>query len=82
MADLTGDLTTQAVEPASSSSDGQSATARPVADIIAAQQFLDAKSALTKRRRGIAFSKLVPPGTLPDEGRTGNLGSFNSPGGY
>lgn len=72
MADLTSDIATQAVEPASAAADGQSASARPIADVITAQQFLDAKAAVKKRRRGVLFTKLVPPGALDDCGKSGN----------
>lgn len=81
MPDLTSDIATQALEPSSVSADGQSASARPVADLVTAQQFLDARSAMRKRRRGVTFTKLVPPGAACDEGRTG-VGAFNTPGGY
>lgn len=71
MADLSDDIATQAVGPSSASVDGRSATARPVADLIAAQQFLDAKAAVAKRRRGVTLTKLVAPGALDDCGRAG-----------
>jgi hypothetical protein len=60
--DLATDIAQQAVEPASTTSDGQSATGRPVADLIAADQYLAQKAARAKRRRGIYFSQLVTPG--------------------
>lgn len=63
MADLTPDIASQAVEPAAVAVDGQSATARPVADQIAADVYAGkGKTAGTKRRRGIMFSKLTTPG--------------------
>ena len=77
MADLSGDIATQAVEPATSSADGQSATARAIGEVIQADQYLAARARVGKRRRGITFSKLVAPGALPDCGRAG---SFDSPG--
>ena len=80
--DLTSDIATQAVEPMSSTVDGNSSASRSMADIIAGQQFLDAKVTQRKRRRGVVFTKLVTPGALTDEGRTGDLGGFNLPGVY
>ena len=67
--DLAGEIASQAVEPSSSASDGQSATARPVADLIAADRYLAAKAAAVGRRKGMTFSKLVPPGCTPDVGQ-------------
>lgn len=70
MADITGDIETQAVEPISVSADGQSASRAPTADLIKAQQFLDSKAAVRKRRRGLLFTKLTPPGPASDSGRS------------
>jgi hypothetical protein len=67
--DITTTIASQAVEPASASADGQSASARPVTDLIAAQQFLDNSVARQSRRRGIMYSKLIPPGALSDCGQ-------------
>lgn len=67
--DLTSDIAQQAVEPASSSGDGQSTSGRSIGDLIKAQQFLDGKRAMRKRRRGIRMTQLVPPGPLDDCGR-------------
>lgn len=68
MADLSNDIAQQAVEPLTSAADGQSATGRPVADLATAENHVNALSALRKRRRGVSFTKLVPPGALPDCG--------------
>lgn len=78
MADLTTDISTQAVEPASSSADGQSASARPIADLITAQQYLDIRAANRKRRRGIGFARLTAPGAADDQG--GTLSGSCTPG--
>lgn len=67
--DLAGTIATAAASPAAASVDGQSVSARPVGDLITADQYLAAKEAAQKRRRGVRFSKLVPPGPLPDDGR-------------
>lgn len=79
MADLSNDIAQQAVEPISSAADGQSSTGRSTADMIAADQYLAQKAAAKKRRRGVSFTKLVPPGPADDCGRTG-LGGFATPG--
>ncbi|HEY1186929.1 MAG TPA: hypothetical protein VGE74_04695 [Gemmata sp.] len=69
MPDLTNDIAQQAVEPASVTADGQSTTARPLGDTIKGQQFLDAKAAAKKRRRGVLMTVLTTPGALGDCGR-------------
>jgi hypothetical protein len=66
--DLTDVIAEEAASPSSSASDGQSATGRPLADLIAADRYLAAKAAAQSRRKGLTFSKLIPPGTLPDGG--------------
>lgn len=67
-ADLSQTIADEAAAPLSSSSDGQASTGRPIADLIAADRYLAAKAAAGQRRRGLSFSKLIPPGTLPDNG--------------
>lgn len=74
--DLSDDIAQQAAEPASVSADGQTTTARPLADVIAGQQYLDARAAVRKRRRGVLFTKLVPPGAIDDGGRAAGIGGF------
>lgn len=66
--DLADTIATEAVSPASSAADGQSATARPLADLITADRYLAAKAAMASRRKGVSFSKLIPPGPLCDGG--------------
>lgn len=80
--DLAETIAEQAAEPVSSSTDGQSATGRPIADLIAADQHLAAKRVAAARRplRGVAITQLITPGALDDNGR-GN-GTFSSPGGW
>jgi xanthine dehydrogenase iron-sulfur cluster and FAD-binding subunit A len=74
--DLSSDLAQQAVEPASSSGDGHSASARPIGDLLKAQQALDARVTVRKRRRGMITTQLTTPGALDDAGRstTGGFG--------
>lgn len=62
MTDISEDISAQAVEPAASSADGQSASARPIADMITAQQFADNRAAIKKRRRGLTITTLTTPG--------------------
>jgi hypothetical protein len=71
--DLSADIASQAIEPASASADGQIASARPVADLILADQYLAGKVALKRKARGIQFSKLIPPAAYSDQGGTGGL---------
>jgi hypothetical protein len=66
--DLSADIAQQATEPVAVTADGQSTTGRGVADLIAAQQFLDARAALAKRRRGMLMTQLTTPGPVHDGG--------------
>ena len=69
LTDLTGTVATSAAGPLSASQDGASATARPIADIIAANNYLAATAAAAQsRRRGLRFTKLIPAGALSDSG--------------
>ncbi len=68
MPDLSTTITTAAGDPASASVDGQSATSRPIADLILADQYLAGRVGITKKHRGIRFSKLLPAGCLSDQG--------------
>jgi hypothetical protein len=82
LADLSDTIETLAEgKIASSTIDGNSATAQPIAGLIQADQYLAAKTAASKRRRGIRFSKIINPGALSDAG--GTLGGTCSyPGGW
>lgn len=62
--DLSTTIATEAATPQSSSGDGQSASARPIGDLIKAQQFLDARVVMKKRRRGILSTQLTTPGAI------------------
>lgn len=66
--ELTDDLVSQLSDPASSTADGQSATARPVGEVIKGITFGAAEKALAKRRRGMTFGKIIAPGPLCDNG--------------
>lgn len=73
MPDLTPDIEQQAAEPAAATSDGQSATARPIGDLIEADRYLKGNAALSgtnanggpvsgwKRTRP---ARAVPPGAV------------------
>lgn len=79
--DIGADIAEQAVEPAASASDGQSATARPLGDQIRADQHLAQRRAGRRRLRGVAVTQLITPGALDDGGcRPG--GAFDQPGGW
>lgn len=67
MADLSNDIAEQVIEPITSAADGQSSTGRSVEELIRADQYLAAKSAITKRRRGVYFSKISTPGAMSDQ---------------
>jgi hypothetical protein len=75
-ADLSSDIAAQAVEPISTTADGQSSTGRSVADLIAADQYLAGKAASRMRRRGVAYVKLIPAGPLSDGGRNNGCNNF------
>jgi len=79
VATLNDTIATVAAQPASSSNDGQSASAHPLAALNATANRLAQVAAVKKRRRGISFTKLVTPGALPDNGRAG---AFDSPSYY
>lgn len=64
--DLTDIIATEAVSPVSSAADGQSASGRPIAELIAADKYLAAKAASKLGRRGLLFTKLLPPGPTGD----------------
>lgn len=68
--DLEPTIVQAALEPASASADGQSATGRSIADLIAADQYLAGKVAAKQKRRGLTFSKIVPAGAISDDGTT------------
>lgn len=77
--DLSPDIAQQAAEPASVTADGQSTTARPIGDVLKAQQYLDARAQVRKRRRGMLMTQLTTPGALTDDGQAvcgcnGNFG--------
>jgi hypothetical protein len=82
MADLSEQIEQAGSDPATVSVDGLSVGAKPIGELIKADQYLAAKSAAANRRRGIRFSKIVNPGALSDQGGAITAGSFNTPGYY
>lgn len=60
--DLGDTIADAASTPSSASSDGQSVSARPLADIVEADRYLRSKEAASKPGRGLRFTKLRPPG--------------------
>lgn len=79
MPDLSDTIETIAGEPAAATSDGLSATAQKIGDLIEADQYLNTRTAARGRRRGIVYAKLLPSGALSDSGRT--CGGYNPCGG-
>lgn len=71
---------TQAItDPAASAADGQSVTARPVAEIVLGIQFAAAAAAAVLPHWGLRRKKMIPPPQVDGHaGRTGGPG----PGGY
>lgn len=60
-ADLSQSITDAAGTPQSASADGQSASARPIDQLIKADQYLALRAAAGLRRRGMRFSRLILP---------------------
>lgn len=57
------DIVDAALSPQSTTIDGNTVTARPIADLVEAKQQAELASAVnTRTSRGIRFNKLVPPG--------------------
>ena len=77
--DLTPNITQGASDPASFTTDGQSATAKPIDQLIAADAYAGSGAiASRKRRRGLFFTKMLAPGAFPDNGGAclGGLNGF------
>ncbi len=79
--DLSAQIEQAAADPQSATSDNQSATARPIADLIAADQYLAAKAAIGLKYRGIRMSKILPAGPVSDMNGSRVGGGFNTSGG-
>ncbi len=62
--DLSAEIREAATGVARMTVDGQSAEAVPVKDVIEADRYLAARNAAKKRRCGLRFMKLVPPGSV------------------
>jgi hypothetical protein len=80
MADQSGQIQTNALAPAQVTVDGTTVQQQKVPDQILGDRYAATASALGKRRRGLRFSKLIPPGPVSDNGGTGNsaAGGFDS----
>ena len=61
--DLKDTIRENAEGPAKAAGDSGSIEQHKLADQIAADRYLCAKEATKSKRRGLAFNKLVPPGT-------------------
>ncbi len=64
MSDLTEQIEQAAETPAAASQDGRSATARPIADLIAADKHLAAKEAAARGMNGLVFQQMKSPNAL------------------
>jgi len=62
MADLDAQIHDAAAGPAKVTSDGLSVDAQKIPDLIAADKYLASKAAAKLPRRGLRYSKFVPPG--------------------
>lgn len=71
MADLTDTIEQAAQDPAAATSDGQSATARPIADLIAADRYLKGQQAVEEVNvnggpksgwGALRTARVIPPG--------------------
>lgn len=70
MALTAAEVSQLASDPHAASVDGQSVTSRAADDVIKLDNYAISKTAAAQRRRGISFSQLLPPGTMPDSGVT------------
>lgn len=61
MTDLSADIATAATSPKSVQNGDQKVESRPVAELIEADKYLAAKTAIATSPR-VLFNKLVPPG--------------------
>ena len=61
--DLQDTIQENAAGPAKVSGDAGSVEQHSLADQIAADRYLAAKDAAKKKRRGLRFNKIAPPGT-------------------
>jgi hypothetical protein len=56
------DIADAALGPQSATVDGESATAHPLKDLLEVRKQLDQNTAVSRRDRGLRFTKLSPPG--------------------
>jgi hypothetical protein len=62
MPDLSEQIESNAEGPKQVTADGLTVQQHSIPDQIAADQYLSAKSAATKKHRGLRFTRLLPPG--------------------
>lgn len=62
--DLSATIRTAATSPQAVKSDEAEVTARPISEIIKAEQYLQMKQAMTKAHFGLRLGKLVPPSSV------------------
>lgn len=61
--DIRQSIEENAAGPAQVTGDSGSVRMQPLKDQIAADQYLSGKTAATNKRKGLRFTKFVPPGT-------------------
>lgn len=64
MADLSDQIETASATPAQATVDGNSVTARSIAEQIEADRYLAAKAATASATRGFVLTRLKPPGAV------------------
>ena len=62
--DLEDSIRTNAQGPAKAAGDAGSMEQHKLPDQIAADKYLASKDAAKSKRRGLAFNKFIPPGTV------------------
>ena len=81
MADLTDTISGNATNPNQATSDGHTVVQNRLTEVIAADRYLKAATAATKKNRGLRFSKILPAGAMSDcQGTRQGTASFDQPG--
>jgi hypothetical protein len=64
MPDLSDQIETAAQQPKSATTDAGTVSQHPLADIIAADEYLKANAAAESPKRGFSLARFKPPGTV------------------
>lgn len=75
----TSPITQGLSDPATVTVDGQTVTAKPLADLIAGIQFQAAANAVVQKHRGLRFNRIIAPPQMDGHrgGGDGNPGSWS-----